>query len=485
MTATLTPSTGRQTDARPDRTGRLLAPLLGAALALRVGLALVVDPAAPVLDERAYLDLARTLAAEGRFEGTFRPPLYPAFLALFLELGLGTLGARLAQAVLGTLAAWLVFRLAARALGSRVAVVAAAVVAFDPVLVSFSHRLWSETLFIVLVLAALDLLARSPRGWSVRSWAMAGILLGLAALTRPMIVTFLPFLLLWALTAGRRGEAAATGAAPWRPTLERCVALGLACAVVILPWTWRNVRATGAFILIDSNGPFNLLVGAQPEAAFVDKDDRWSERFGRVDGQAYQELVAREAGRAQALAMQEARDHIARAPGRFVRKSLWEAGHLWTLDSFLLRHLRNGWYGAVPGWAVAAITVGSVVFFLVLVLGALVGWAAGRPSPLRALSLLLVAHSTLLFGATYALSRYSVPLRPLLAVWSAVALVGLAGGGRAWLRGRLAPPARLAIAAMFLALGLAWLRDLPLLADMLRNQGRGHRFVMERLSDAR
>ena len=40
-----------------------------------------------------------------------------------------------------------------------------------------------------------------------------------------------------------------------------------------------------------------------------------------------------------------------------------------------------------------------------------------RPDPLRSLVALALLHATLVFALTYSLSRYAVPLRPLLA-WS-------------------------------------------------------------------
>ena len=71
--------------------------IAGVSFILKLGLAVFAERNAPVLDEGAYLTLAKNLAATGHFEGTFRPPLYPAFEALFLWSGLGTIGIRLTQ----------------------------------------------------------------------------------------------------------------------------------------------------------------------------------------------------------------------------------------------------------------------------------------------------------------------------------------------------------------------------------------------------
>jgi 4-amino-4-deoxy-L-arabinose transferase-like glycosyltransferase len=345
--------------------------------------------------------------------------------------------------------------------------------AFSPTLIAFSHRLWSETLFIFLLLLAIDLLARPISGSSLKRWVGAGLFLGLAALTRPMLVTLLPFLAAWLLFSVLKRQV------NLGPALARFATLALSMALVILPWTIRNRLASGDFVLIDSNGAFNVLVGAQPEARFVDKDDVWSYRFGRVNDEAYVEMVAREPGRAQALAMDGAIQHFRDDMGGFIAKSWWEAGHLWTMDSFLLRHLRNRWYGTVPGWVVPMVTLMSAGWFVVIVLAGLGGITAGVSSNFRSLLLLLLLQFTLLFGATYALSRYAVPLQALLVI-PAGALLANHRGAIDRLRSGLIPAHRLVLLSLVvIALGLAWIRDIPLLKDMVLSGGSHYRFRME------
>ena len=469
---------------------RALLAILAGSLLVRLVLAVLAEHNAPVLDEGAYLQLARGLATGGGYDGTFRPPLYPAFMAASLAIGAGTLGVRLAQAFLGTVAVLLTWHLADRAAGRTAAVAAAVIVACDPTLIAFSHRLWSETVFIVLLLGALDLVAHPLERQRTVRWAAAGLLLGLATLTRPMIITFLPFLLAWTgwqVWAGGQagssdGQTDGRAGGRWVTAGIRYAVLVVACFAVVLPWTWRNYRTTNAVILVDSNGPFNILVGSEAQAAFVDKDDLWSAAFGRVGGEAYQDLVARDAARAQDLAMEGALHNMREAPLRFAAKSWWEAGHLWTMDSFLLRHLRNGWYGGgVPRLATPLVTVFSAGFFVVLVLSALAGLAVTPASPLRGLTLMLLLHSTALFAVTYALSRYSVPLHPLLGVFAAVALVA---------RGRLgvllaqAPPHRIVTAGAVLILLLsAWVRDMPLMTDLVLHGGSHHRYTFIPMPD--
>src|SRR5262249_53665636 len=92
-----------------------------------------------------------------------RTPGYPAFLAACRFLfGDRPLAARLVQAVLGTVAVWLVYRLTRQAVpeaeerpGWSRAMVAAALAAFYPYSVATSALLLSEAVFVPLMLASL------------------------------------------------------------------------------------------------------------------------------------------------------------------------------------------------------------------------------------------------------------------------------------------------------------------------------------------
>ena len=488
------PPANYRSDLLSDGHGFHLRIIVVLSLMLKLGLLLSVRGAPTVLDETDYLSTAQVLAAEGRYDTTFRPPLYPVCMAALLKLGGGLGLVRLGQILLSTASVLLAWRIARRLFDQRAAAIAAAVVAFDPVLVMFTLHIWSETLFVFLLMAALDLLTLDN---SLRRWwpcLAAGLLLGIAGLTRPVILTFVPLLLPWMIWQLRRATPpgpSAKAAKQARPQNRawpeaslhgglRFLVLAAACALAILPWTLRNARVTGAFILVDTNGPFNFLVGSQPDAAFVDKDDFWSACYGRVAGTSYHELMQLDAAGAQKLALESALAHIREAPARFLKKSLWEAGHLWTLDSFLLRHLRNGWYGpAVGSGVIALLTVVSMAVFIVLVLAAMAGLAIQPPSSYRGLAILLAIHATLLFGLTYSLSRYCLPLHAVLAIPAAGALAHLRGNAAFLLRNLWGRCRTAILVLVILALGLAWSRDLPLIADMITNGGAQHTFVAQ------
>ncbi len=259
--------------------GRWLAGAIVLGLALRLGFALGYWVGKPLtLDEQEYLLLAHNVAEgrgfsyaapeSGRVEGRHvgRAPLYPAFLAALAVAVPGSamragripadvpVEVKVAQSLLGCALIWLIARLAARAAGDgpgsrRAAAVAAFVAAVYPPLVSISSYALSETLYAVLALLTAWLINRAAAqsgGAGAALAAGAGVVAGLATLTRPAMLVFLAIAALW-LVARRR------------PALTAALALG--AIVVVAPWTARNQMVYGRFVLVASEGGVTFWTG--------------------------------------------------------------------------------------------------------------------------------------------------------------------------------------------------------------------------------
>ena len=220
-------------------------------------------------DEREYLLLAQNVADGRGFvhlqpDGTpvpgehfGRAPVYPVFLAAVIRLAGAPHGEdlrllraiRIVQAVLGGALVWLAAWLAGRAAGPRSALVAGWLAAVYPPLVWTPAYIWSETLFSVLALACAAVLTIEPRRRGL--CLAAGALAGLAVLTRPAMLFFLPLAALWLA---------------WRREWRGVVLILAACALVILPWTVRNAREYGRFVLVASEGGITFWTGNHPLA---------------------------------------------------------------------------------------------------------------------------------------------------------------------------------------------------------------------------
>ena len=218
-------------------------------------------------DEREYLSLARSLAAGNGFaydtslgdasDPFGRAPGYPLFLAL---TGAGShagdgvpSGVLIAQAVVGALGVFAVGALARRLAGSQAALVAAWIAAIHPPLVAISARAFSEAIAWPLGLAvalSFDRAIADPGGRSSRA-VIAGVLTGLAVLVRPGLLFFLPLAVVWAV---------------WRKRPRVALGCLAGAAIVLAPWTARNVAHYGRFVIVASEGGVTFWTGNHPQA---------------------------------------------------------------------------------------------------------------------------------------------------------------------------------------------------------------------------
>lgn len=251
----------------------LVAGLAALGLRLVFGLAYWIDK--PLThDEREYLALARSVAAgtgfsygPGHDSGTTpqfgRAPLYPLFLAVIGATGAAPESAptrvKVAQAALGAGLVVLIGAITGRAAGSRAGILAAAIAAVYPPLVFYPAYVFSETLYSVIALSAALVLqiavdradqARNSRAAAPLS-LLAGLLIGMGVLTRPAMLLFLPLAMLW-LVARRRHVLV--------------VGLVAAAVAVVAPWTARNSRVHGRFLLVASEGGVTFWTGNHPLA---------------------------------------------------------------------------------------------------------------------------------------------------------------------------------------------------------------------------
>jgi hypothetical protein len=252
--------------------------VLAVALTARLGLVAWAHARFPAAGDGFYYDtLARRLAhgdgytwlwPDGAVTYAAHYPVgYPALLATAYALFGASAGvAMLMNALLGSLGAAAMHRLALRAMPARNALAAGLVVALHPALLPYTAALMTEgvTASLLIVAAAFASAARgSTRGHLFR--VGAGLVLGVAILVRPQCLAL--GAILGALSVRwENGEGVAlrkrfTGAA---------IVLGVAVAVC-LPWTVRNCVRMQRCALVSVNGGWNLLIGSQT------REGGWSE----------------------------------------------------------------------------------------------------------------------------------------------------------------------------------------------------------------
>ena len=198
-------------------------------------------------DEAAYADTARRLLGGEGFGASYqRVPGYPMLLALLGVAAPGSLlWLRLAQAAVAGIGAALVFLAAERLIGRPAAIATAAVYALDPLLVVSAGLLYPEAAAALLLTGAVVLAWEASRRASVSHAALAGAVLGILAQFRPAGLAVVPLLAAWlyCATPGLRMR-----------RLTQLIAVGLACGLVLAPWTYRNYQIHGRLVPVSLVG---------------------------------------------------------------------------------------------------------------------------------------------------------------------------------------------------------------------------------------
>lgn len=456
---------------------RVLAVALGVRLLALWGAASVP----PLLDERTYWERAEDLLAgrgftgsyqswvrhpEGRpadlpqYPGAWQPPGQTVFLAGVMAVAGKSLGAaRLAGVLLGTLTVGLVFGLGRAWLSERAGMAAAWMAALYPNLIAFTHYLWSETLFTFLLLLALWLLTRRPAPLSRRDALLGGAVLGLGSLTRATLFYFLPLLLAWLLWGDRS-----------RVGLRRAALVAGMAVLVVLPWVVRNTLLHGGFVGLETNGPYNLWRGNGADS-FADRNtpetDRYAWPFDSVPIAPVASRTARrlvdeaEAALGNAAptdleiaryAQRSAWAEIRREPAVFVARIPLRLWDMWNPTSFLLRHFRMHAYGRVPPLIEALVCSAAVASYLLVMGLAAVGCVLLRRRRETWLVLSFVAFFSAISAVSFGLTRFRLPLMPLLMLMAAPPLLACIDRARR-------RPAAVAAAGAALLVGCAPTRD--------------------------
>ena len=423
--------------------------IVGLSFALKIVFALLATDMKRAPDELQYLHGARQILATGTpaypnpiWDEAHASPVYPYLLAACFRLfpGSGVTAARIFQVVLSSLTVLLLYRISLRAFDRKTAVVAAAVTAFYPPLIGFSHYLYAETVYTFLLVAlAAALLAAGDRPGMWRIFCV-GLIGGVTALTRSVFLVQIPFLVAWFVLASRAGRKWSAGR----------VAVFLAgIFIVIAPWTARNISRYDAFLLIDSNAGnvlYKNLNAIRQENHDIGMGTRWAEEKRAYRGSIpfrprveIDNIAKRNSAEVRAAIL-----FTLRHPVLYAKHCAIRAAELLNPTSFPIKAIRRAYYAGLPpplGELLAWISLLSVMAVLA---ASAAGIWGGLANPDRSLPFLLVIGNIALAVLVVSMSRYRLPMMPLLIPFGVNALLqgkALFRKGGGWDRKRLAAAA--------------------------------------------
>ncbi|HVR28096.1 MAG TPA: hypothetical protein VMS86_01065, partial [Thermoanaerobaculia bacterium] len=218
--------------------------------------------------------------------------------------------------------------------------------------------------------------------------AAAGLVLGLATLTRSVLQVYPPVFAVLALVGLRRRPAARRLAA---------IAVFVACfSLPVAPWVVRNSLLHGRPTPVDTTAE-------------------------RVLRPRLESLATGEAGERQRLGRPGPLAGLAAIPA--------QALLFWRVDRELAAAAARGWLGPLPGAMVVALGVAIGGYYAALLLAGLCGAILQPPRPIHlAVVLSFVVAICGAHALTFGHSRYHIPLMPLVALFAARLVV--AGPGR-------------------------------------------------------
>ncbi len=359
-----------------------------------------------------YLDLdLNSVAYDARGVLTsFRPPLYPAFLAIVYRLSGIDEGryfrARLVQAFLMASLAPLTWTLARRCFPNqeRQARLAAWMIALYPMFLVYPLALATENLFFVLFLAAplvlLAIVEHSRKSPSDLLAGLAGGVFGLAALTRSIALAPAAMAAWWL----------------WRTSRRRRTVLAflLGVAVITLPWIGRNTLLHHRLVGIESSLGYNMYLGYHPQGTGTFQYPQSLDLLPILDD-----------GLRDAVGRQRAWEFIRADPWRVPYLVLCRAGHFFSLEQrALIYFYSNNFFGYIPSLALGSLMALFCLPFVIVSLSAFWGLALTSHRPGSALLVSLGIAYLLPHLFLFAEERFHLALVPFLAIFAAQAWLG-------------------------------------------------------------
>lgn len=406
--------------------------------------------AAPMMDAGFHDEWAWQLAS-GTWESGkpfFRAPLYPFFLSLIYSIGgHNLLLPRLVQALIGAGSCLLTYGIGRRIFSQAAGVAAGAMMALYGTLIYFDNELLIPVLFIFLLLAFfllfIQALDKTPRRLIISS--AAGLVFGLAAITRPNILIFLPVMIAAALP--RLGFGLTRGA---------LMVMLICAAIPIGGVTLYNATAGGDVVLIASQGGVNFYIGNNEQSdgrtAVVPgtRPDWWGGRFDTI--QLAEEAMGRKLKDSEVSDYWLGRglDYIQNRPGDWLALTARKFGMFWTAAEIG----NNSSIGYLKSFA-AIMKLPWLGFGLVAPLGLAGLWLALRDRNRRAW---LGAGFIVLYMAGviafFVCARFRMPVVPFLIIFAGYGVTRgfeLLRGGP----GRQSPKVLLPAAIVFVVAALA------------------------------
>lgn len=358
------------------------------ALSIRL-IALTLVPSPPLDDsaQAAYLAGAQKLLNGEGFRDpsypVYAPPLYGMFIALCQAIFGESLGpVKAMQVGVDSVTVVLIFLIMRELFDSRTGCLAAGILCLYPFSIYLAISIASETLVTCLLAGFVLLAIYAVQVQKLRYFSAAGMILGLATLTRGT-TQFMPFLLFMGLLPF---------AYRVRHFLPGVVLFVASFLLVISPWTMRNYVVLDDFIPVATGGGIVVLMGSQVEYMTIPGKPGMYQKYLPPQGSKPSEVDRywRNAGIAEHMG------HLKSDPMGFAKFHLMKFQQLWYATESGQNHVWTLW-GNLPIYILACV---GMLFVL------------RRKQILVLLPLFVIGYYILLHWVSLPLFRYMMPVMP-------------------------------------------------------------------------
>lgn len=374
----------------------------------------------PTMDA-LYHDLWAQAIAQGNWIGDqifFRAPFYPYFLGMIYKLfGHNYFIPRLIQHLIGSLSVILIYFLARKLFNRKVAILSAILSSIYGVLIYFEDELLLDFLLVFFGVLLVLLLYRAEEKSKSSRFFTAGLVASLFAITRPNILIFIPFVLVWIFLL-------------LKVNLKRKIVFSLfffiGLFVLILPITVRNYLVGKDFVLISSQGGINFFIGNNPQAdgtsAFLHPyGDDWEYQDAAYEVQGSIGKIPRPS-EVSDYYLKQGEDFIIHSPRKFLSLFIKKTYLFW--NSFEISNNQDIYFFRRYSSLIRILPVGFWIIGPLSLVGILLSLKSWRKYFLVLTFVMSYSFSVLLFFVN---SRFRLPVLPFLIVLSSFALIQLFG----------------------------------------------------------
>ena len=368
-----------------------------------------------------YYDFVARMIIEGNWSDKtafLHSPLYRYFLVVLYSLfGRDLDVVRYVQAVLGSVNAVLVYFIGKRIFNETVGLIAGIMMALYRIFFFFEGLLLPDSILPFLCLLTILAVIIACETMNYKRWVIAGACLGLCAITRPNMLLFFPFTVLWVLLKTH---------ASWRKTLLSSVSLSIGAMLIISPITLRNYLIERDFVLITAAGGLNFYIGNNPytEGSYY-LPEGMSFRIGDPFDDFYGRKIAEEANGNKKLTTPQISNYWLRRGLAFVREEPAAAAKLFARKWLLLINSYeipqpDDFYAYQVHAPILRLPLPTTAVVMPLgILGIFLSFKPGRKSLVLHFFIFSYALSIVIF---FIVARYRLPLLPFMTIFTAYSI---------------------------------------------------------------